>query len=298
MPADVRHWQLYRREWTRHAWSANQLWRKRLPLPWPPTLTLTAQSAYPSRVLITVTGIDVGQVVTITRTPAGSTTATTVRGAHAVTMTSNALVIVDAEAPYGVLLTYRLLIATGITGADVEYNSATITLTLAGSKVALSDAVTGNAVEVVILAWPEKAIERSSSVFAVGGRNIVVSGQGGGFASSLQLFTETDTARAAVVDLIKNATSGIVQLRQSGGYDDVDCYMFVQRITPTRWSQDGTDQRRIIALDVVETGPWAPTLLAATFTYEDVYNAYLGESYADLAEDYSSYLDLAIGDFS
>jgi hypothetical protein len=195
-----------------------------------------------------------------------------------VTVTADTLSKVDDEAPFGVLLTYILT----VDGVDVA--SATTTLTLAGA-------------EVVVLAWPSKRRERNSSVYAVGGRNIVVSGQRGGFSGTIDLFTETDDSKNNVLDLLQNATSGIIQIRQAGPYDGVDCYVSVLSDDEQRYSQDGSDERRIVSLDVVETGAWAPTLESPGFTLDDIKAAYVGLTYADLAAAYSTLTDIALGSF-
>jgi hypothetical protein len=208
-----------------------------------------------------------------------------------VTVTADTLSKVDDEAPFGVLLTYILT----VDGVDVA--SATTTLTLAGGKVALSDAISGDSAEVVVLAWPSKRRERNSSVYAVGGRNIVVSGQRGGFSGTIDLFTETDDSKNNVLDLLQNATSGIIQIRQAGPYDGVDCYVSVLSDDEQRYSQDGSDERRIVSLDVVETGAWAPTLESPGFTLDDIKAAYVGLTYADLAAAYSTLTDIALGSF-
>jgi len=255
-------------------------------------LSFVVQDMYPDRVLLTATGLVGGSTYSITRRVAGSAIRTPVRGADNLAVTSDAAVVVDAEEPFGIELTYTLT----VDGIDAD--SELVTVTLSGAKVSLSDAIAGNASEVVILAWPEKNYEVPASVFKVGGRNIAVSGQAGGFDASLELVTETDDARRNLVELIKSATSGILQLRQAGGYDDVDAYVKVLRFGPVRWSQDGSDPRRVIALDVVEVGPWAPTLSSSTFTWQDVADAYTGQTWADLDADYATWLAVAQGDFS
>lgn len=259
-----------------------------------PLFTLTVQDVYPNRVLISADRLEVGQVVSVTRTVAGSTVRTAVRGGDDVAVTSDALVLVDAEAPQGVLLTYRLTVD------NVDYGSASLTLTLAGGRVALSDSISGNAAEVVILAWPEKRVERSSSVFPVGGRNIVVSGLSSGFTSTVDLFVETDASKNNVLDLLRNATSGILQLRsdQSATSDGADCYFAATSWNESRYSQDGTDERRIISVDVVETGPWGPGFSVPGFTLQDLADSYPNETLADLAADYTTLLSIALGDFS
>lgn len=256
------------------------------------TLALTLQTVYPNRVLVSVTGLTVGQLVWITRTPAGSTTPVAVRGASALTATSSTLVLADSEAPFGVLLTYVLNVD------QINVASATITLSL--DKVALSDAISGDAAEVVVLAWPEKRTERTASVFSVGGRNVVVSSQVGGFTGTVDIFVETDQSKNNVLNLLRGATSGIIQLRsdQSLTSDGVDCYFVAQSWSEQRYSQDGTDERRIISMDVVETTTWAPTLDSSTFTLADIAAAYPGGTLQDISDDYSTLLALALGDFS
>ena len=256
------------------------------------TLSVVVQDTYPDRLLLTVQGLVDGNTYSITRRVAGSTVRVPVRGADNLPMTSDAAVFVDAEEPFGVELTYTLT----VDGADAE--SELVTVTLAGGKVALSDAISGDAAEVVILAWPDKSYEVPGSVFKVPGRNIVVSGQAGGWEGALELVTETNDALDNVVGLLKSATSGILQIRQAGGYHDVDAYVAVRRFVPSRWSQDGSDQRRVIALDVVEVEPWASGLASSTFTWADVAASYTGLTWSDLADDYDTWLEVAQGDFS
>lgn len=254
--------------------------------------SLTTQTVYPNRVLVAVSGLTAGQLVTVSRTPAGSTTRTAVRGLSAVEATSDAIIKADGEAPFGVLLTYTLTVD------EVDVLSATTTLSL--SKVALSDAISGDAAEVVILAWPEKRTERPSSVFPVGGRNIVVSGQPGGFSSTIDIYVETDASKNNVLNLLRTATSGIVQIRsdQSLTSDGVDCYVVPSAWAEARFSQDGTDERRVISLDVAESTPWGATLESSTFDLADIAAAYPGGTLADIAADYDTLLDIALGDFS
>lgn len=257
------------------------------------TLTLTTQTTYPNRVLVAVSGLTAGQMVTVSRTPAGSTTRTAVRGLNNVEATSDALVKADAEGPFGVLTTYTLTVD------DTDVASATTTLSL--DKVALSDAVTGDAAEVVIVAWPDKRTERAASVFPIGGSNVVVSGQVGGFTSNIDIFVETDASKNNVLNLLQTATSGIIQIRsdQSITSDGVDCYVVATAWTETRYSQDGTDERRVITLDAAESTPWGTSLASSTFTLADIAAAYPGGSLASIAADFpGTLLDIAVGNFS
>jgi len=258
------------------------------------TLT-TLTDSYPDRIKVTVTGLTSGQLVSVTRTPAGDTTRVAVRGLDDATVTTAAVVRNDAELPFGVALTYILTVD------EVDALSVSqIALSLA--KVALSDAITGHGAEVVILAWPEKRTERSVSVFPIGGRNIVVSGDVGGFSSAIDVFVETDDSKNNVLDLIKNATSGVIQIRSDRTLtsDGVDCYVVPTAWGETRFSQDGSDERRVISMDVVESTSWGATLDAYTFSLADIAAAYPGGDLSDIAADYpgGTLLSIAIADFS
>ena len=259
-----------------------------------PTLSLQVQATYPNRVLVTVTNLTAGQLVRVTRTPAGSTTRTAVRGLDNVTATSDAIISADAEVPFGVAVTYTLTVD--------EFDGQTATLTLSLTNVALSDAISGDAAEVIILAWPEKRTERNSSVYSVGGRNIVVSGQAGGFTSTIDVFVETDDSKNNVLNLLRNATSGILQVRsdQSLTSDGVDCYVVATSWVEQRYSQDGSDERRIISLEVVESSTWGPTLASSTFTLQSIANHYPNGTLADIRDDFTGQglLGIAMGDFS
>src|SRR5215216_141472 len=244
------------------------------------TLTLTTQTVYPNRVLVAIAGLTATQLVNVSRYPAGSTTRTTIRGLDNVEATTDAIIRADAEAPFGVLLTYILT----VDGTD----SASATTTLSLTRVALSDAISGGGAEVVVLSWPSKRIERPASVYPIGGRNIVVSGQPGGFSSAIDLFVETDASKNNVLDLLRDATSGVIQIRsdQSITSDGVDCYVVATSWDEVRFSQDGSDERRVVSLDVAESTPWAASLESSTFTLQDIADAYPGGTLADLAADY------------
>jgi hypothetical protein len=258
-------------------------------------LTATELDVYPPRVNLAASGLAEGSTVTIYRTLPGSTVRTPVRGAEDRDITSDGIIVQDAEAPFGVLLTYTLE-ADGI-----DVGTDTITLDIGMNGVALSDAISGNAAEVRIIAWPDKTTSRQNSVFAVGGRNVVVVGERGQSSSTLEVFTETEESRLNLIDLLTNATSGIIQLRAGRAdgkvYYGVDGYYAVLSDTETRWSQDGSDERRRFSLDVAEVDGWAAALDVSEFTYQDVADAYDGLTYNDLAGDYATYLDMGQGDF-
>lgn len=255
------------------------------------SLTATAvATVYPPRVLLTATGLDVGATITINRIVAGQRTP--VRGANALVTTAATLVVVDAEIPFGVPVTYALTIV----GDDST--TTAVTYTLPGGKVAITDAITATAAEVVILSWPAQDQDAVSTVFVVDRRNIVVNGGLAQYRSTIDLFTDT-TAGGDQLDRLLNAcTSGIVQIRQPGGYDGVDGYAAILGASKNRWSQDGSDPRRIWTIDVAEVDGWPGALLARGFTYQDVINKYASLRYLNWTSDYATYLAAQQGDYS
>jgi hypothetical protein len=160
--------------------------------------------------------------------------------------------------------------------------------------VALTDAITGLAAEVVIGAWPSKSRTRRSSRFTLAtGKTVVVAAPPAQFEGQIELFIETDSSRRNLQDLLDGATASVIQIRQPGGYEDVDCYVAVLGYDVQRYSQDGTDERRTVALDVVEVDGWSLTLVSAGYTLQDLADVYDGLTLQDLADDYATLLLLA-----
>ncbi|HYH31095.1 MAG TPA: hypothetical protein VD903_11970 [Pseudonocardia sp.] len=253
-------------------------------------LTVDEQDVWPPRNLITLSGLDVGDDVELYRVVGGERTL--VRAGAVEDHDATAFLRVDAELPFGVPVQYLAV----VNGED-EYTSAAVTYQLPGGKVALTDAVTGLAAEVVIGAWPSRRRERQADRFNVGGRTVIVSGDVGGFTGQLELILETWAGVEQVLATVAGATEGVLQLRQPGGYNGVDCYVSVTAVDEQRWSQDGTDDRRRIVLDVTEVEAWAPELEATGFTLQDIADAYDGQTLQDIADDYATLLALAQGEF-
>lgn len=254
------------------------------------SFTATEQAVYPPRVLLSLTDLSIGDAVQLYRSVSGTRTA--VRAATSAAVTDPSFLRVDAEVPFGVPVTYVAVVN------GVEYSTGATTYILPGGKVALSDAVTGLSAEVVIMAWPVREYQPRSTIFRVGGRNLVVTGPMGMFTGTIELYMETTSSVENLYALLAGATEGIVQMRQPGGYDGVDSYVVAVAAPERRFSQDGTDERRIVALDVVQVESWTDALEATGFTYADLEAAYTGLTYADLATDYATYLDLAQADLS
>jgi len=257
------------------------------------TIDATEQDSWPPRVLLTVSGITVG-VDTLELRRVVSGTAGTMR-AGGLPAESTTETVVDAELPFGVPVSWQVL--NSATGAVLD-TAGPLTVELTGGQVAITDAISGQAAEVIVTAWPSRDREAIASVFNVDNHNIVVSGGLGQYTATVQLYTETTAGGQALEALLMTCTSGIVQARQSGPYAGVDAYWAVLKASDVRFSQDGSDERRFWQLDVAETDRWAPTLEARGFTLQDVANAYAGLTLADLSADFATLIDLAQGDFS
>lgn len=257
-------------------------------------IAIQTQDSWPPRVLVTVSGLTHGHdEVEVVRRVGG--VETTLRGGVSDSPIQDSVFLVtDAELPFGVPVTY-----TAIVNGAVRYDSATTTYTLTGGKVALTDATTGLAVETVIIAWETKQRDRKSTTYRVGARNIVVSGDLGQFEADVRFYLEADAANEQMKDLLEQCSSGVIQIRQPGGYAGVDCYAAVTSAVETRFSQDGSDERRTWLLHLVEVDGWAPTLEAQGFTLQDIYDFY-GSSgtLQDLSDDHATLLDIAQAEWS
>lgn len=255
----------------------------------PVQVTVTPQAVWPPRNLISVTNIAIGDSVTISRIVGSNRTL--VQGGPT-TATDVSVLRVDAELPFGVPVSYVATVN------NLDYITTPVVYTLPGGKVALTDAITGLAAEVIIWAWSDMEYTRLSTVFKPGSRNVVVSGPFGQPESEVELYFDATSSIETLVNLLAGATQGIIQIRQPGGYDRVDRFVAVTSVTERRYSQDGSDQKRIIKLHVVNVDGWAPTLLASGFTYQNLADTYVGLTYANVAADYATYLLLAQGNFS
>lgn len=252
--------------------------------------TVAEQTDYPPRALLTLTGLVIGDAVELYRVVGGERTAVRAGSDDAVSDTS--FVRVDGEIPFGVPVHY-----VAVVNGTAEYTSSAVTYTLPGGKVVVSDAINGTAAEVVILSWPEKAYDSDASVFRTGTRTVVVSTGPGQFQGTIELFVEATSSVDNLSDLLSTATAGIIHIRQPGGYDGVDSYISILSHTIRRFSQDGSDERRVFVLNVAEVDGWATTLEASGYTLQDVADVYTGLTLQDLSNDFATLLLLAQGEF-
>lgn len=254
------------------------------------SIDVTLQDVYPPRRLVTVSGLTLTDQVEVYRVVA--TERTLLRGGLLESATDTSFLVVDAEFPFGVPLTYLAI----VNGTD-EYTQGFANTVLDNGLPVLTDAISGDAAEAIISAWDEKSWTRDSSVFKVGGRNVVVAGEPGMYEADVELVTTAGSSASNVRDLLRTATEGIIQIRNDDG--EIADYWAVLSWTERRFSQKKTDERRFFVLRVAEVESWASALEAAGFSYEDAYNWYgASATYEDLEDDYATYLDLARGDFS
>lgn len=257
------------------------------------TITATQQDVYPPRVLLTISGLTVGVDVVELRRVVNGIAGTMRDGGLDVLSTTET--VVDAELPFGIPVEWQAL--DSLTGSVLD-TAGPLTVTLPGGKVAITDAITGQAAEVVIVSWPSRERQAVATVFVIDAENIVVSGGIGQYTAGVQLFTETTAGADALEELLKHCTSGIVQVRQAGPYAGVDAYWAILGANDDRFSQDGSDERRLWTLQVAETKRWAPTLEARGYTLQDLADFYTGLTLADVDADHATLIDLAQADLA
>lgn len=257
-----------------------------------PAIAVTAFDLFPPRNAVSVTGLTPGDDVAVYRVVAGQRTL--LRGGTATTVTDTSLVVIDGELPFGEAVSY-----VAVVNSSGEYATADATYDLPGGMPILSDAITGESSQFVILSWPEKEYERQASTFKVGGRNVVVSGDIGMFDGRIEIFFEAWSSSEQLLALLNSATEGVLQLRRPvAGYDGVDCYLAVLAASEQRFSQDGTDPRRSWVLEVSETESWSDGFEARAFTWADVVTFYTGLTWADLVSDHATWLAVMLADFT
>lgn len=251
------------------------------------TVSAALDSAFPPRMIVDAAGLAIGDVVTIYRVQMG--VRTPLRGAIGVTMTDTAIIDFDGEYSFGVPTTY----VVNENGFDAV-TSSPVTPALPGGKAVLSDAITGLSVECLITAWPDKTTSRGSAKYNVGGRTVVVSPPRGGFESSVEFMTESETTREQMALLLDGATAGIILVRAPDVslYPGFDYHLAVLSDDERIYLQNGQDVRRLWTLDVVSTDGWAPALETSGSTYAMVISVFAGARYLDLQLDFATYEDL------
>lgn len=264
------------------------------------------QDVYPPRVQVTVTGLTTTHQLDVYRSVGGQRTL--VRGGHVDSLTDTAFIVTDAELPFAVPVTY-----IAVVDDTTETATTPASHTLPGGKAVISDAISAQAVECQVTADGGHQFTRDSVRMRIGdtsrgsvtGRNVTVTGPAGQSEGSYEVFTATTVAHQQLLTLLATATEATVQLRQPGTsllsgdpYEQFDAYLTVDQWTWRRFSQDGSDPRRLTTIQYAECDGWSPGLEARGVTYQELVDFYAGGTYADLVGDFATYLALAQAEFS
>lgn len=250
----------------------------------------SVQDVYPPRVLVSVTGLTLGDRVEVYRNLSGEYTL--LRAGLNESVTDTSFLVVDAELPFGVFVGYKAI----VNGTD-EYTLPNAPFTLDDDRYdVLTDAISGNAAQAIRTSQPTWDYDVNVSVYQVAGRNIVVSNGVGQYTSEVEFFTASGSSSENFKNLLKLATNGVFQVRDSMGSSD---YMAMTSFKEIRYSNDRTDERRFFVLQVVQTDGWASGLEARGFTLQDIADYYgVSGTLQDIADDFTTLLDIAQGDFS
>jgi hypothetical protein len=246
---------------------------------------------YPPRNLISVTSLTLTDSIQIYRSVGGERTL--VRAATSDSVTDPSFVRVDAEFPFGVPVTYVAVI-----NSSTEISAGPVTYSLVGGKPVFTDAISGNAAEVVIRAWDQKSWSRRASVFKVGNRNVVVSsGSLGMYEAAIEVYVSAGSSAANFFETITAPTEGIVQIRNASG--SINDYVVVLSANEVRFEHSIEDEQRLFLVNVAEVEAWASALEARAYTLQDIADYYgVSGTLQDIADDYTDLLSIAQGDFS
>lgn len=261
-----------------------------------PTTTWAVQNGvWPPRVLVTVTGLSIGDSVRIYRRANGVSTA--IRGGYTASVGDTVFLAYDSELPFGIPVNYGALI-----NGTTEASGTLATVALPGGKVAISDAITGNSAEVTVMAWDKTSYSADATVYRVSGKNKVVTGPGGlagQFTADVRVRVESISAKTNLLNMLASATSGTLQIRRSVSNGTLDeCYFSITAFDVERVSNRISDERRDIVMTIVEKDAWPSSFVTQGYTYGDLETLYSGLTYADLAADFPTYLDLMQADLS
>lgn len=254
-------------------------------------ITATAQSVFPPRNLVSVTGLEADDITSVTVYRQQDTNQTAVRAASGIDTTgTDVLLRVDAEQPLGVAINYAALL-TDVHGTQWTVFSGPITSTVDGDVI--SDAVQGTGAKVFIEDWADKKRTRDATQFNVGGRIVVVGKKRSAAQATVTVSTDTDEDGNALQDVLDGATEGVILIRKQVTLAGVDGYLALLDDDERR---DWQTEYRAWDLDVVETEAWPDVLEAAGFTLADIAANF--STLADIAAFFTgTLLDIALYDF-
>lgn len=232
-------------------------------------IAATAQSAFPPRNLVSVTGLAGDNIVAATVYRQVGTTLTPVRAASGIDVTGQSVLLrVDAEQPFGVSLNYAAVL-TDVNGTQWTVYSGPITSTVTTDVI--SDAIRGTGAAVKLETPLEKKRDRDATSFNVGGRIVVVGRPRSAPSATFTVRTETDEDGDALNEVLDNATEGTILVRKQNSMTRLDgTYALLSDNEAPTWY----DEFRWFTLDVVKSDDWPDVMEAAGFTLQDIANNY------------------------
>ncbi|MFI0900558.1 hypothetical protein [Streptomyces sp. NPDC020983] len=258
------------------------------------TISAAAQTTFPPRNLVTVSGLSADDIVTASIYQVVGDTRTAVRAGTSVDVGGHDVVLrVDAEQPLGVPIAYAADLVDVNGDVWTVTTTSSITSTVGGDVI--SDAVQGIGALCVIEAGWEKTRSRDASTSNIAGRLITVSRRRGGATATITVRTESDAESDAMHQVLQGATEGVLQIRKQVTMSRVDGYY---AITDDTERPHWYDEYTWWDLTTAESTSWPAGLEATGFTLADLAAVFPG-TLGDLAAAFSgqTLLDLAQYDF-
>ncbi|MFC5802811.1 hypothetical protein [Streptomyces formicae] len=255
-------------------------------------IDVVAQTAFPPRNLVSVTGMASEDIVTATIERQSGTDRTAVRAASAVDVTDDDVLLrVDGEQPFGTAVTY-IATLTDSTGGQWTLTSDPVTSTVTADVI--SDAVRGIGAALKIKAPFDKARTRDAATFNVNGRLVVVGRRRSTPTTTATVETSTEADGDALDEVLEGATEGVVLIRARTSMSRLDGHYAVltDEEAPTWY-----DGHRLWTLELVRVEAWPDVLEAAGFTLQDIADNF--ETLEDIADFFTpgTLLDIALFDF-
>jgi hypothetical protein len=126
---------------------------------------------------------------------------------------------------------------------------------------------------------------------------VVVTGPWPSARSELILRTDTAEERDNLNVLLRQATSGVIQIRQRGAWDDIDDHIVVVSGRVVRLARKASIVYRLFSLDVYITEPWPFSIEALGYSLQDIADNF--ETLQDIADQFfgETLFDIAVFDF-
>jgi hypothetical protein len=231
------------------------------------SISVSAQSVFPPRNLVSATGLTGDDIVTVSLLRQAGSDLESVRAGSSVDVTGQASFLrVDAEQPFGISLTYSAVL-TDVNGTQWTITASPITSTVTSDVI--SDAIRGVGAAVKIESPLEWKRERDATQFNVNGRIVVVGKPRSTRSGTITVRTETDDDGDALNELLDSATEGTILVRKQVSLARLDgTYALIDDTESPNWY----DTYRWFALNLAKADDWPAVMEAAGFTLQDIAN--------------------------